>query len=282
MEQRLHQHAVNLIVRLLQDRTGQVLSEDRIWRVDRAIEAVLRKRGVKRSLDIIALLTHPDAAEVERELVEELLNNETYFFRDRQVFNVLATSVLPDLAKAKGASRQLNIWSAGCSTGQEPLSLAITLLEQGAQWKGWTIRIHATDVSHSAIDVAREATYSQFEIQRGLAVGQMLSHFEETERGWRANQDLRRMVHYETANLLEGPPAGMVFDLILCRNLLLYFDDSAKTVAGRHLASAMAPHARLLIGGGETVTDRSIGFASASTDCALYRLSPERATRNAA
>lgn len=273
MEPVIHQHAIGLIARLLRDRTGQVISEDRRWRVDRAIEAVLRARGVTRSNDILTLLTQPDAAAVEQELVEALLNNETYFFRDRQVFNQLATTVLPALCRVRNESRVLRIWSAGCSTGQEPLSLAIMLIEQGfTPGNGWAIELVATDVSRTAIETARVGRYSRFEIQRGLGVGQMLRHFEEGPDGWQASRQVLGMIRYQVANLLEGPPPGPSFDLILCRNLLIYFDDEAKRLACGQLRQALAPHGRLLLGGGEGTLEPASGLVAASPDCALYRL----------
>jgi chemotaxis protein methyltransferase CheR len=273
LEPVIHQHAIGLIARLLRERTGQVISEDRRWRVDRAIETVLRERGVTRSNDILTLLTQPDAAAVEQDLVEALLNNETYFFRDRQVFNQLAGTVLPALCRARAENRALRIWSAGCSTGQEPLSLAIMLIEQGlTPGNGWAIDLVATDVSRAAIAAARIGRYSRFEIQRGLGVTQMLRHFEEGPDGWQASRQVLGMIRYEVANLLDGPPPGPPFDLILCRNLLIYFDDQAKRLACAQLRQALAPHGRLLLGGGEGTLEPASGLIPAASDCALYRL----------
>lgn len=271
MEQALHNHAVGIIARLLRARTGQVISEDRRWRIDRAIEAVLRKRGISRSSDIITLLTQPDSAAVEEELVEALLNNETYFFRDRQVFTQLANSVLPALCRAKSEARELKIWSVGCSTGQEPLSLAIMLIEQGlTRGTGWNIQIKATDISRSAIAAARQGFYSRFEIQRGLGVAQMLRHFEETSDGWQASQHLLGMIDYDVADFLTGSVPDQA-DLILCRNVMLYFDDDAKAVGCQRLFDALPLHGRLLLGGGETLTARHSGFVPAAQDLAIYK-----------
>jgi chemotaxis protein methyltransferase CheR len=221
----------------------------------------------------MTLLTQPDAAAVEQELVEALLNNETYFFRDRQVFNQLAGTVLPALCRARSESRTLRIWSAGCSTGQEPLSLAIMLIEQGlTPGNGWAVDLVATDVSHTAIEAARIGRYSRFEIQRGLGVTQMLRHFEEGPDGWQASRQVLGMVRYQVANLLDGPPPGGAFDLILCRNLLIYFDDEAKRLACAQLRQALAAHGRLLLGGGEGTLEPASGLIAAASDCALYRL----------
>lgn len=268
----LRSMVIDAMTRLLRERTGQALSEDRRWRIDTAVEGILRKRGIATSQELIVLLTQPNRTEIERELVEAMLNNETYFFRDRHVFDQLANSVLPQLAQARADTRTLSIWSAGCSTGQEALSLAMLLLDQPERWAGWKIDILATDVSSSAVASASAATYSQFEIQRGLAVGQMLKHFEETAAGWRASPHLRRMVRFVQHNLLDGPPPGICFDLILCRNVLLYFHPDARRQALRNITDSMAPHARLLLGGGETVLDYADLLVPVTSDSGHYRL----------
>ena len=253
-------------------RTGQVISADRRWRIDRAIETVLRKRGVSGTRDIVSLLTQPDSAGVENELIETLLNNETYFFRDRQVFTQIARKVLPALCQARGQDRRLRIWSAGCSTGQEPLSLAIMLIEEGiTASNGWSVELVATDISAAAIGLARAGSYSRFEIQRGLGVSQMLQYFTETEDGWRANRQVLGSIRYEVANLLDRRPHQAPYDLILCRNLMLYFDDEAKRTACERLRASLATDGRLLLGGGEASLDTASGFVPAALDTALYR-----------
>ena len=276
MDRALHQHAVGLIAKLLRERTGQVISDDRRWRIDRAIETVLRQRGVSHGSDILTLLTQPDSAAVEKDLIEALLNNETYFFRDRQVFVQVARKVLPALCHARGANRKLRIWSAGCSTGQEPLSLAIMLIEEGiTAANGWSVDLLASDVSQNAINLAKAGFYSRFEIQRGLGVNQMLLHFTETPDGWQANRQLLGMIRYEVANLLGSSSYEQPFDLILCRNLMLYFDDDAKRMACQRLCTSLVPDGRLLLGGGEGTLDRSSGFVPAAQETALYRVAAQ-------
>lgn len=271
----LHQMAVEMVAKLLHARTGQALSADRHFRIDTALETVLRHRGIRSSQDLIVLLTNPGDSSFKSELVEALLNNETYFYRDRQIFEQLARDVLPGLAREKAATRKLSIWSAGCSTGQEPLTLGMMFLEDPARWSGWDIEIIATDVSESAIAAARRGVYSSFEIQRGLPVGQMLAYFEEDNKGWRACNQLHRMIRFERRNLLEVPPANLQFDLILCRNLLLYLDVGARRLACRNLETALAPHGRLLLGGGETVLDHSDKFAPVPGGGGLYGLASD-------
>ena len=268
----VHQLAIGMIANLLLAKTGQTLSPDRHWRIDTALDTVLRHRGIRTSEDLLILLTEPDDSSIKQELVEALLNNETYFFRDRQVLEQLAEEVFPVLERNNAHSRKIRIWSAGCSTGQEPLTLAMMFLEQGSRWSGWDIDILATDVSTSAITRAREGIYSNFEIQRGLAVGQMLSHFDEVSQGWAPAARLRRMITFEQGNILDAPPARRGFDLVLCRNLLLYLDGDKRRIACQNLQSAMAPHAYLLLGGGETIFEYSKKLRPTANGGGLYRL----------
>ncbi|MBO0749565.1 MAG: protein-glutamate O-methyltransferase CheR [Porphyrobacter sp.] len=266
--------AIGIIAGLLEARTGQKLTEDRRWRIAPALSGLFRDRGISSNQDLVVLLTQPDESSLAQEVVEALLNNETYFFRDRQIFDYLASAVLSQLAAKRATERKLSIWCVGCSTGQETLSVAMTFLEQQARWEGWTIEILGTDVSESTVDFARTATYSNFQIQRGLGVGQMLGFFTETPSGWRARDNLRRMVRYEVHNLLHPAPYPGQFDLILCRNVLLYFDGPVRMRAFGRLAEALAADGKLLLGGGETVLEKGAYFRPSEERFALYEPLP--------
>ncbi|MFZ1743736.1 MAG: CheR family methyltransferase, partial [Pontixanthobacter sp.] len=210
-----------IIADLLLTRTGQQITEGRKWRVGTALAGLFRERGITNTDQLVCLLADKGSEALAEEVVEALLNNETYFFRDRIMFELLANRVLPDLAAKRSANKRLSIWSAGCSTGQEALSLAMLFADQPSTWDGWTIDIVGTDISHRAIDAARRACYTQFEIQRGLGVQQMLTHFRETSVGWEPNDRLRRMVRFKQRNLLDPAQIPQRFDLILCRNVML-------------------------------------------------------------
>jgi chemotaxis protein methyltransferase CheR len=269
--------AIGIIAGLLEARTGQKLTEDRRWRIAPALAGLFRDRGISSNQDLVVLLTQPDESSLAQEVVEALLNNETYFFRDRQIFDYLIGPVFADLAARRQAERKLSIWCVGCSTGQEPLSVAMTFLEQHALWDGWTIEILGTDVSEGAVDFARRATYSNFQIQRGLGVGQMLGFFTETPEGWRANDKLRQAVRYEVHNVLHPAPYPGQFDLILCRNVLLYFDSQVRSRVFSRLSDALARDGKLLLGGGETVLEKGGYFRPSEERFALYEpLPPER------
>jgi len=263
--------AIGIIAGLLEARTGQRLTEDRKWRIAPALSGLFRDRGITSNQDLVVLLTQPDESSLAQEVVEALLNNETYFFRDRAVFDYIGTSLLPELARKRASEKRLSIWSVGCSTGQEAMSLAMIFAEQKARWDGWEIEILGTDVSSSIADFARAATYSNFQIQRGLGVAQMLTFFTETAEGWQARQGLRDMVRYEVHNVLHPAPYPGRFDLILCRNVLLYFDEQVRERAFGRLSEALVDDGRLVLGGGETVLGRSNWFVPDEERQAVYR-----------
>ena len=263
--------AIGIIAGLLEERTGQRLTDDRRWRIAPALSGLFRERGISSNQDLVVLLTQPDESSLAQDVVEALLNNETYFFRDRQVFEYISDKLLPRLARERADSKRLAIWSVGCSSGQETLSLAMMFAEQEARWEGWDIEILGTDVSASVLEFARKATYSNFQIQRGLGVAQMLSHFTETQEGWSAQEHLRNRVRYDVHNVLHPAPYPGRFDLILCRNVLLYFDKSVRERAFARLSTALSEDGRLVLGGGETVLDRSEWFAPDEERQAIYR-----------
>jgi chemotaxis protein methyltransferase CheR len=250
-------NALGIVAGLLETRTGQKLTADRAWRVGTALSGVLRANGLETLEDLADRLSKPNQGELAQRVVEALLNNETYFFRDRAMFDQLARSVLPELAQRRGAAKRLSIWSVGCSTGQEAYSLAMLFAEQRARWRDWTIDILGTDVAGAVVAAAREGNFSQFQIQRGLGVAQMVTFFEENRTGWRANDVLRGMVRFETHNLLDTAPDPGRFDLILCRNVLLYFDRPTRSRAFERLAAALASDGRLMLGAGETTVGQT-------------------------
>jgi chemotaxis protein methyltransferase CheR len=251
------ENALGIVAGLLEARTGQKLTKDRLWRVGTALAGVLRQNGLDTLEQLAARLGRPGQTVLAQQVVEALLNNETYFFRDRAMFDQLSATVLPELARKRERTRRLTIWSVGCSTGQEAYSLAMLFAEQPARWREWTIEIIGTDVARSVVAAAREGNFSQFQIQRGLGVAQMVSFFEETRTGWRATEALRKMVRFETHNLLDQSPEPGRFDLVLCRNVLLYFDRATRERAFLRLASALAPDGLLMLGAGETTVGQT-------------------------
>lgn len=261
-----------ILAGLLEGRTGQQLTMSRRWRIETALSALLRERGIASLDELITILVMGKEPSLSQQVVEALLNNETYFFRDRGPFDVLQLHALPELAQRREKSKRLRLWSIGCSTGQEVYSLAMLFAEAPEQWRGWTIDILGTDVSTSCIDRARSGTFSQFEIQRGLGINQMIRWFEEVADGWRAVEALRRSVRFQVHNLLEQAPHPGDFDIVLCRNVLLYLSPEKKTLAFDRIAGAMAEDGWLMLGAGETVIGQTSRLRADASARGLYRL----------
>jgi chemotaxis protein methyltransferase CheR len=263
-----------IIADLLEARTGQHLTESRRWRVNSALAGIFREHGISNVDQLVCLLAAPprgpESTDLSQEVVEALLNNETYFFRDKPTFDQLPADILPELQHRRRDSRRLSIWSAGCSTGQEVYSLAMLFADQAERWQGWTIDILGTDVSHRAINAARSGVYSQFEVQRGLGVTQMLRHFDETARGWQVRENVRAMVRFSQHNLLGAHPGRMPYDLVLCRNVLLYFDRTTRSAAFARLANAVLPDGFLMLGAGETVVGQTDRFTPTAKRASFF------------
>jgi chemotaxis protein methyltransferase CheR len=261
-----------ILAGLLEARTGQQLTMSRRWRIETALSALLREREISTLDELITILVMGKEPSLSQRVVEALLNNETYFFRDRSPFDLLSRHALPELAQRRGKSRRLRIWSAGCSTGQEVYSLAMLFAEDPEQWRGWTIDVLGTDVSTECIDRARAGTYTQFEVQRGLGINQMIKWFEECPDGWRAVETLRRPLRFQVHNLLEPPPHPGGFDIVLCRNVLLYLSPEKRTQAFERLVASMAEDGWLMLGAGETVIGQSSKLGADINARGLYRL----------
>ena len=259
-----------ILAGLLEARTGQQLTMSRRWRIETALAALLRERGIPTLDELITILVMGREPSLATQVVEALLNNETYFFRDRSPFDLLAKASLPKLVQQR-QSKRLRIWSAGCSTGQESYSLAMMFAEDPVRWAGWTIDILGSDVSESAVRRAREGVYSQFEVQRGLGINQMIRWFEECDDGWRAVEPLRRMVRFQVQNLLEPAPHPGQFDIVLCRNVLLYLNVERRGLVFERIAGAMEPDGWLMLGAGETVIGQTRRFEADPEARGLYR-----------
>jgi chemotaxis protein methyltransferase CheR len=261
--------AIRILGSLLEARTGQQLIAGRQWRVETALKPVARELGLESIDALVAQLVASRDDKLATRVVEALLNNETSFFRDPGVYDLLGTAALDRLRLARGDSRKLRIWSAGCATGQEAYSVAMMLREADAHWARWSVDIAATDVSDVAVARARRGRYSQFEIQRGLPVRTMLRWFQQDGEEWVVDPRLRRMIRFSSHSLLDQPPGQ--FDVILCRNVLMYFAPAIRRVVFDRLHQALATDGVLMLGAGETVIGQTTKFAADTTLRGLYR-----------
>ncbi|WP_420143407.1 CheR family methyltransferase [Sphingobium sp.] len=253
------QSAARILSALLEARTGQILSEGRAWRMETALRPVLRTYGFQTIDDLAATLLRKRDPRLDEAVVNALLNNESSFFRDLQVFDMIHRQILPQIQQDK-ADRTLRIWSAGCSTGQEAYSLAIRLRNEAERWQGWRIEILATDISSSAIEQARAGIFAQMDVQRGLAVNDLIKWFEPHGDDWRVSPQLRRMIDFRRDNLFDPKAPSGAYDLILCRNVLLYFTPERRAEVLRLLARHSHDRSVLLLGAGETVIGHGDDF----------------------
>jgi chemotaxis protein methyltransferase CheR len=272
--------AMNMIAALLEQRTGQQIAANRAWRIETALKPILRSNQFDTLEQLVAQLVATRDAELGDTVVDALLNQETSFFRDAGVLDgVYEASQRIQVAHPH---RRLRIWCAGCSTGQEPLSLAMLFAELAKDSISPEPEIVATDVSTVAIARAKAGRYSQFEIQRGLPIRRMINWFDSDDNDWTARPALVRRINFRRQNLAaDAPPAGR-FDIILCRNVMLYFSPALRAQVFERLASAMSPGGLLVLGAGETVIGQTDKFSPCEEFRGFYRLVESNALPEAA
>ncbi len=257
---------------LLLERSGLVLDEDKHYLVDTRLSHIAEHHGFA-SVD--ALLSKLQTGPVESlvtECVEALATHESSFFRDTLPFTQLANVILPKIIEHKSISKSLRIWSAACSTGQEPYSIAMTLQEHIDKLQGWHIEIIATDMVAKAVEQAQSGFYTDFEIGRGLKPEQLHRWFHKTEGGYLIDPSLRRMMHFHTYNLLAPPTVRGPFDIIFCRNVLIYFNRDKKIEILKRLGSLLGREGLLILGSAETVIGLCDTFEPLDGHHGLFRL----------
>jgi chemotaxis protein methyltransferase CheR len=203
---------------------------------------------------------------------------ESYFFRDKVPFAYFVDVMLPKLMAKREKEHRIRVWCAAAATGQEPYSLAIELAEADSKLLGWTVEIVATDFVEDALNKARKGLYSQFEVQRGLPVSLLVKYFNKVGNAWEISPDLRGRVEFRSHNLLDRCHDLGMFDVIFCRNVLIYFDDATKRAMLARLASRLAPDGYLVLGAAETTTGLSDEFmAVPERHHGLFRFTPQAA-----
>ncbi len=243
----------DLLQTLLKQRSGLVLTRDKAYLLESRLMPVARKWNLKSVQDLVAAVRGRRDERLVAHITEAMTTNESSFFRDGRPFEQLAERTLPAMLAARSAQRRIRIWSAACSSGQEPYTIAMLLKEQGAKLSGWSIEIVATDLSTEILKKARAGVYSQFEVQRGLPITLLVKYFSQHGDKWELNPDIRKMVQFREFNLLTDlTPLGK-FDIVFCRNVLIYFDQPTKAKVLDGIARLMPPDGVLYLGGAETV-----------------------------
>src|SRR5215470_836988 len=243
----------DLLCRMLRERSGLMLTRDKAYLLESRLLPVARKRNMKSLDELIAALRLRPEGDLVRDVVEAMTTNESFFFRDVVPFDQFRTFVLPQLLRTRAAKKSIRIWSAACSSGQEPYSLAMILSEEKMKLQGWQVEITATDLSTEILEKGQAGLYSQFEVQRGLPIQLLVKYFKQQGDRWQIDEGIRRMVQFRPFNLLDDMSQLGRFDVVFCRNVLIYFDQPTKAAVLGRIGRQMAPDAYLYLGGAETV-----------------------------
>lgn len=260
------------IAQLLYQRSGLVITQEKAYLLESRLNPVARKWDLDGFDGLIAALRGNKDERLLVNVTEAMTTNESFFFRDSRPFEQFKDIVLPHLLEARAARKQIRIWSAACSSGQEPYTLAMMLKEEAARLAGWKVEIVATDLSTEILNKAKEGLYSQFEVQRGLPITLLMKHFAQEGEKWRISDEIRSMVSYRPFNLLENPASLGSFDVVFCRNVLIYFDQATKGQVLSRVAQIMPADGYLYLGGAETVLGISDSFEVVPGQRGIYRL----------
>ena len=241
-------HDYEFLCRLLKARSGLMLSAEKHYLVESRLLPVARKHGLFNITGLVSRLRAPDAETFAVEVVEAMTTNESFFFRDKVPFEHFRDSIVPALMSARASSRRIRIWCAAAASGQEPYSLAIALKEMGKDLRGWRVEIVATDLSTEVLEKAKSGIYSQFEVQRGLPALMLIKYFAQVGETWQIAPEIRGMVKFMPLNLLNDFSHLGRFDLVLCRNVLIYLTPAARTRSQSLCRQALRRGGHLLLG----------------------------------
>ncbi len=236
--------------------SGLSLDREKQYLVEARLNPVIEQAGLKDLPELVARLERDRA--LAKKVTEAMTVNETFFFRDRAPFEGFRNAILPELLKTRAHKRRIRLWSAACSTGQEPYSLAMILDEEARRLTGWSVDIVATDIAESVLKKAREGVYSHFEAQRGVPMSHLVRYFTKRKDQWAINQTIKARVDFRQQNLMSDFSQLGVFDVIFCRNVLIYFAPEQKREVLARMTRALAPDGYLVLGAAESV----IGYSS--------------------
>lgn len=257
------------VAQLLKRRSGLVLTPDKGYLIESRFAPLARQHQLANVDAIIAKLRAGDET-VARAVTEAMTTNESFFFRDKTPFEHFEKIMLPKMLQARAGTKRLRIWCAAASSGQEPYSLAMILKEKALLLKDWKVEIVGTDLSTEILAKATSGLYTQFEVQRGLPIQLLMKYFTKEGESWRIKEEIRSMVQYRSANLLD-PYTGMgSFDIVYCRNVLIYFDEATKKNILLRVGQLMPADGYLLLGAAETVVGLTTAFSPLEGARGLY------------
>ncbi len=237
---------------LLKRESGLIITPEKTYLLESRLLPLAQKQGIQGGLEGLVQKMRGGNASLTRAVVEAMTTNETSFFRDNTPFQKLKEDLFPAFIKSRGAQKSLRIWSAACSSGQEPYSIAM-MLKEAPQFAGWRIEIVATDLSQDILAQAKAGVYSQFEVQRGLPIQMLVKYFTKQGENWEVKPDLKSMISFKEANLLTDLRHLGQFDIVFCRNVLIYFDVPTKGKVLSTIKDITKQDGVLFLGGAETV-----------------------------
>ncbi|SDU34519.1 protein-glutamate O-methyltransferase CheR [Stappia sp. ES.058] len=255
----------------LKSQSGLVLSNEKQYLVESRLLPVARRHGLAGLAELVQAMQRPGATQVASDVVEAMTTNESFFFRDTTPFKHFRETMLPAMLKARADRRTIRIWCAAASTGQEPYSLAICLKEEAQKVGGFRVEILGTDLSGEVLDKAKNGIYSQFEVQRGLPIQMLLKYFTQKGDLWQIKPEIRSMVQWRRLNLLENFSTLGTFDILFCRNVLIYFDQTTKIDVLQRMARQLPNDGYLVLGAAETVVGLTDAFRPVPDHRGLYQ-----------
>jgi chemotaxis protein methyltransferase CheR len=260
--------------KLLQERCGMHLTSDKLYLVASRLAPVAQQLGLNGVIDLMRELRMRPLERIITAVVEAMVTHESLFFRDAKPFETLSRDIIPKLMGARAAGKRIRVWSAACSSGQEPYSIAMQIREDFGGHPGWRWDITATDISEPILAKAKAGSYSAFEVRRGLSDDRVRRHLQTTPDGnFQVRDDLRSMVDFRRHNLMASAQHLGQFDIVFCRNVLIYFDAATKARVLELVAKQMAPDGVLILGTADTI----IGLTShllATGERGVFRLAP--------
>jgi chemotaxis protein methyltransferase CheR len=278
MSQALSAATFAIFATLLRSRSGLVIGTDKLYLLETRLAPILKRENLRDLAALAERLRSPANEALIRQVVEAMTTNESFFFRDDKPFQHFRAQALPRLLAARSAGALLRIWSAASASGQEAYSIAMILLECHAAIANRRVEIVGTDLARDQVVRSREGLYTQFEVQRGLPVQMLMRHFRKEENGWRISEAIRAMVLFREWNLLSDLRQLGQFDVVFCRNVLIYFDQPTKALVLDAIAAQMPGDGLLYLGGAETVLGITSRFAPLVTERGVYGLVPSAAS----
>lgn len=262
---------IQFLVGIIKKRSGIVLTEQKSYLLDSRLLPVAKSNHFETLAEMVKALRLTQDEAVLKAIIEAITTNESSFFRDITPFEQFRNVVLPYLTVHMPSKKKFRIWSAACSQGQEPYSIAMSLLEDG-RYKDYQFDIVATDISIEALEKAKSGLYTQFEVQRGVPITYLVKYFEKEGECWRLRDQVRSMVQFQSCNLVGDFSQLGVFDIIFCRNVLIYFDQETKNEVLLKLSRQLEPHGLIFLSGTEGISAKSSPFSPLEDSTGIHRL----------